>query len=283
MRSVALAGLVAALTVRVGQAQRVPPPFASFSYHIAATVNEDSGSTAQKPRRPSRRWVVGGLQFAGGVLLYGASQRTWGSSHGHFHVKQDWTGDGLGQNDEASHLFFGYTLTRAFAGQWRWGGLAPSRSRSVGAFESAFVLTLVEVLDAFNPAQGFGISDLAFDYAGVGAGLWILSHPGNWSITMSAKDPAHAGFAETKQQSDNWIFWAIYRPSLGWGPKQPLSLGLGHSVRRASDGVSPVRELHFGIGTTVPDLVRAVAPGAARYVRILDFYYLNLNFTATLR
>ncbi len=58
---------------------------------------------------------------------------------------------------------------------------------------------------------------------------------------------------------------------------------LGHSARRGPDGVSPVRELHFGVGTTVPDLVRAIAPAAARYVGILDCYYINVNITATLR
>ncbi len=119
--------------------------------------------------------------------MYGATQRTWGQSRGRFHVKDDWTGDSLSQNDEASHLFFGYTLTRTFSGQWRWGGMPPRRSRTVGAAESAVALTLVEVLDAFNPAQGLGISDLLFDYTGVGAGLWTLSHPVDWTIRTSVK------------------------------------------------------------------------------------------------
>lgn len=212
------------------------------------------------------------------------TQRTWGHSRGRFHVKSDWTGDGLSQNDEVSHLFFGYTLTRTLSAQWRWGGMSPEGSRAVGAFESAFVLTMVETLDAFNPTQGLGVEDLAFDYAGVGASLWTLTHPGGWGIRTSIKAPAKAGlFAETVRQSDNYIFWATYRPPLGWGPKQPLSVGVGHSARRGPDGVTSVRELHFGIGTTVPDVVRTFAPDAAHHFGILDFYYFNLNFTATLK
>jgi hypothetical protein len=291
MRSVALAAMVAALIVRVGQGQRVPSPFASFSSRLTGATSGRRAPAAAavmqsstEHRKTHRLWLVGGLQAVGGAFAYREAVRTWGHSWGRFHVKDDWTGDGLSQNDEMSHLFVAYTLTRTFSAQWQWGGLSPGRSHKVGAFESATLMTMVEVMDAFNPAQGFGISDLVFDYAGVAAGMWSLSRPVGWGIRASAKVPAHAHlFAETLGQSDNWIFWATYRPSLGWGPRQPLSLGLGHSARRGPDGVSPVRELHFGVGTTVPDLVRAIAPAAARYVGILDCYYINVNITATLR
>lgn len=273
MRSAVIAGFMAALPVRGSAAQQVPPPFISY---MQSSPPERSNS--------SRLWFVGGFHVVGWALVYTESQRTWGHSRGRFHVKSDWTGDGLNQNDEASHLFFGYTLTRAFSAQWRWGGMPPGRSRTVGATETAIALTLVEALDAFNPAQGLGIEDLLFDYAGVGAGLWAVSHPGDWGIRGSVKRRAHTRlFAETVRQSDNYIFWATYRPPLGWGLMQPLSLGLGHSARRGANGVTPVRELHFGIGTTIPDVVRTFAPHAAHYFEFLDFYYFNLNFTATLK
>jgi len=278
MRSVALAGLVAALSVRAALAQRVPSPsFPSYSYRLHDPVTDAGTNT-------DRLWLIGGLHAAGAALVYSKTQRTWGHSRGRFHVKHDWTGDSLSQNDEASHLFFGYTLTRTFAAQWRWGEMTPRGSREVGALESAVVLTMVEALDAFNPAQGLGIEDLMFDYAGVGAGLWTLSHPVDWTIRTSVKAPARAGlFAETVRQSDNYIFWVTYRPPLRWGVKQPLSVGVGHSTRRGPDGVTPVREIHFGIGTTLPDVVRTFSPRAARSLGILDFYYFNLNVTATLR
>jgi len=291
MRSVVIAGLMAALPVRVSVAQRAPSFFPSYSYHLhdlmpcgCAPVTDARIQTPSDRLHSSRLWVVGGLHAVGWALVYGETQRTWGHSRGRFHVKDDWTGDTLSQNDEASHMFFGYTLTRTFSGQWRWGGMSPRGSRTVGAAESAVALTLVEALDAFNPTQGLGISDLLFDYAGVGAGLWTLSHPVDWTIRTNLKVRAHARvFAQTEHQSDNYIWWVTYRPPLRWGLKQPFSLGVGHSVRREADGVTPVRELHFGIGTTLPDLVRTFAPHAARYLGILDFYYFNLNLTATVK
>jgi hypothetical protein len=281
MRPVALAGLMAALAVRVSLAQRLPPLFPSY---FAPVTDARIQPPAAQPKNSSRLWIVGGLHVVGWAIVYVEAQRTWGHSRGRFHVKDDWTGDSLSQNDEASHMFFGFTLTRNFSGHWRWGGMSPRGSRTAGATESAVALTLVEVMDAFNPAQGLGISDLAFDYAGVGAGVWTLSHPGDWAIRTSVKAPPWAGlFAETVRQSDNYIFWATYRPPLRWGVKQPLSVGVGHSARRGPDGVTPVREVHFGIGTTLPDVVRTFAPHAARYLGILDFYYFNLNLTATVK
>jgi hypothetical protein len=288
MRSAALVGLLTAFVARLGLAQQLPPSFAYDSALLAdaATAGAPaSGSRAQSssPHRSTfRLMVVGGVQIAGLGFAYREAQQTWGVSAGRFHVKNDWTGDTLSQSDEISHLFFGYTLTRVFSRMWRWGGLSAESARSVGAVESALTLTLVEVMDAYNPTQGLGTSDLLFDYAGVGAGLLSLHHPGNWGIRASTKRADVAKpFSLTKDQYDDWIFWATYRPPLRWGAKQPLSFGLGHSTRRAPDGLAAVRELHFGIGTTLPDIVRVFSPRIAQHVEILDFYYINLNLTAT--
>ena len=289
MRSAALVGLLAAFAVRLGLAQQIPPSFTSDSALLADSGSAGapaSGSRAQgsRPHRSTARlMVVGGVQLAGLGAVYREAQNVWGVSRGRFHVKDDWTGDTLSQQDEISHLFFGYTLTRVFSTMWRWGGMRAESARTVGAVESAATMTLVEVMDAYNPKQGLGISDLVFDYAGVGAGLLSLHHPGNWGIRVSAKRAGVAKpFSLTKSEYDDWIFWATYRPPLRWGGKQPLSLGLGHSTRRAPDGLNVVRELHFGIGTTLPDIVRIFSPEIARHVEILDFYYINLNLTATL-
>jgi predicted lipoprotein DUF2279 len=273
MRFVALAALMVAPSGQAASAQRMPALSTSYT-----ALSPEQGSN------DTRLWLVGGLHVVVGVLVYMETQQTWGHSRGRFHVKDDWTGDGLSQNDEASHLFFGYTLTKTFAGQWHWAGMSPRKARTVGAVETAGVLTMVEVLDAFNPAQGLGVQDLVFDYAGIGLGVLSLSRPDGWSIRMSSKAPAREGpFAETVRQSDNYIFWVTYRPPWPGGSNQPVSLGLGHGVRRGPDGVSPVREVHLGIGTTVPDILRPFSPHAARLLGILDFYYLNLDLTATVK
>ena len=118
MRSVALAGLMAALPVRVRLAQRWPSPFPSYSYRIHNLVPCEcvpvTDARIQPPRSPGTAPSSGSSlsHAAGAALVYGETQRTWGHARGRFHVKHDWTGDGLSQNDEASHLFVGYTLTR---------------------------------------------------------------------------------------------------------------------------------------------------------------------------
>jgi hypothetical protein len=61
-----------------------------------------------------------------------------------------------------------------------------------------------------------------------------------------------------------------------------MSLGVGHGVRRGTDGAG-VRELYLGVGTSVPDLVRAVAPRAARHVEVLGAYFFNIHVRATLK
>jgi hypothetical protein len=236
----------------------------------------------------TRLSIVGAAHAAAGVLLYREARAAWGTSNGRFHVKSDWTGDTLSQSDEISHFVAGYHLTKAFSGVWGWTGMRPQRARALGAAEAAALLTLVEVpLDAFNPQQGLGVADLAFDYIGVGLGLVAVSHPGRWDVKFSTKEnPFRAQqhlFSQTSRDADNYVFWATYRLPLGPGRRQPLSVGLGHGVRRAADGQRAVRELYLGVGTTVPDVVRAVAPGAARHFEFLGAYYFNVRLRATAR
>ncbi|MGH8004669.1 MAG: hypothetical protein ACRECJ_08100, partial [Limisphaerales bacterium] len=90
-------------------------------------------------------------------------------------------------------------------------------------------------------------------------------------------------FSQTARQFDNFIFWGTYRPAFKWGDRQPISFGLGYGTRRDSDGISPLREVRLGAGTTIPDLVRSFAPNAAKYFEVLDFYYFNLNWRVTIK
>ncbi|MGH7568283.1 MAG: M15 family metallopeptidase [Gemmatimonadales bacterium] len=260
-------------------------------YPILNRGFEDLGTEARvapSAPHPARLWMLGGGHALGGALLYRETQASWGESNGRFHIKDDWSGDQLAQNDEISHFVTGYGLTKAFTRVWAWTGVSPKRARTLGAIETAVLLTLVEMpLDAFNPDQGFGVEDLVFDYAGIGVGLLALSRPGRWDFKFSAKKNLFSAqetlFAQDSRETDNYVFWLTYRPSLGWAERQPVSVGIGHSVRRAADGYSPVRELYLGLGTTVPDLVRAVAPGAARHFELLEAYFINVRVGTTVR
>ena len=164
--------------------------------------------------------IVGAAHAVAGVLVYREARAAWGGSNGRFHIKHDWTGDGLAQSDEISHLVAGYHLTKAFSRVWGWSGMRPRRARTLAAVEAATLLTLVEVpLDAFNPQQGLGVEDLAFDYLGVGMGLMSLSHPGRWDVKFSAKENPFRTqtnlFSQTSRDADNYVFWATYRLPLG--------------------------------------------------------------------
>ena len=240
-----------------------------------------------KPKT-SRLVVLGGGHAIGLAVAYDQTQKSWGGSTGKFHFKSDWSGDYLAQNDEVSHLTVAYTLTKEFYRAYRWAGFSPKKARLYGVLESAFLMTFVEApMDAFNTTQGFGIEDWLANYAGVGLGLLKLSRPGNWDIKTSAKtNPLSSQnhlFSQTAQQFDNFIFWGTYQPAFKWGERQPLSFGLGYSTRRDVNGLSPLREVRFGAGTSIPDLVRSFAPNAAKYFEILDFYYFNLNWRVTIK
>lgn len=232
-----------------------------------------------------RVWGLGAAHLVVGAASYNYARSTWGISSGRFHIKNDWSGDGLLQNDEISHFLYGYQLTRAFAGAWAWTGYSPRKARTIAAIETAALLTLVEMpLDAFNSDQGLGVTDLAFDYLGVGVGVLKLKHGGRWDFRFSAKQSPftsqHPLFAAEQRESDNYVFWATYRPALWSAERQPLSVGIGHSARRASDG-SAVRELYLGVGTSVPDLVSVISPSVARRLPLLGAYFFHFSLRAT--
>ena len=240
---------------------------------------------------PWRRNAVLFAHAAIAIPLYQHMVSSWGRSNGQFHIKDDWTGDGLMQNDEISHFMWGYVLTKDLSAVWRWTGLTPGGARALGAAETALLLTLVEFpMDAFNPIEGMGISDLIFDYAGVGVGLLAASHPRRrWDVKFSVKlDPIgrqRTWFMRSPADMDNYVFWLTYRPTVPGGDRQPFSVGLGHSVRRGTTGPhgTPVRELYLALGTTIPDLVRVFAPGVARFLQPVDAYFANIGLRKTIR
>ncbi|MGH8004228.1 MAG: DUF2279 domain-containing protein, partial [Limisphaerales bacterium] len=169
-------------------------PFSSLYAEPAATPDMLANGAAGMIHHPfyqpktSRLVILGGGHVVGLAVAYDQTQKSWGGSTGKFHFKSDWSGDGLAQNDEISHLTVAYTLTKEFYRAYRWAGFSPKKARLYGTLESAVLMTFVEVpMDAFNTTQGFGIEDLLANYAGVGLGFLKLSRPGNWDIKTSAK------------------------------------------------------------------------------------------------
>jgi hypothetical protein len=126
-----------------------------------------------------RMLAWGGLVAGAGYVAYEQSQASWGLSNGKFHFKDDLR-DGLAMSDEASHLFAAYYLTRALHIGYDWTGLSSTQARRLAAAHAWVWMFLVEYpIDALNPTQGFGVSDVAFNTVGVIAGYQQTRSRGN--------------------------------------------------------------------------------------------------------
>jgi hypothetical protein len=62
---------------------------------------------------------------------------------------------------------WGYKMAQFFFWDYDWVGLSSKTSQALSISQSALLLTLVEYpIDAHNPKQGFGVSDLIFRLSG---------------------------------------------------------------------------------------------------------------------
>jgi hypothetical protein len=219
---------------------------------------------------------------AGAIFLgFKGAIASWGKSKGAFHFKDDWNGDQLKQTDELSHLLWGYKMTQFLFSAYRWSGFSTGASHAISVFQTAFVLTMVEYpIDAYNPQQGLGVSDLAFDYAGIGLAcvkrrfsvLEDFDFKISWKRDIFlANQPM---FAQTSEEFDNFIYWFTYRTKL-FLPQKIVCLGLGYSAtRRAGE---PKRQFFAGIGLSLPDLVALFGNRLERHAKFLELFYPNLR------
>lgn len=207
------------------------------------------------------------------------SQAAWGASNGRFHFKADFQGDGLALTDEVSHLLVAYRLSRVIEGGYRWSGVDKSRARLWGAAQTWLLTLLVEYpIDAYNPQQGLGVSDLIFNTLGVAAayGHSVMSNP-RWDIKVSVKPDFLNGngriVAYNARQYDDFVYWITYRPIQH--RYVPLLIGAGYSTAHGSTN-DPIKELRLGIGTTLEEIGGLIGPRAEQFLRPLNFFFFNL-------
>jgi len=206
---------------------------------------------------------------------------TWGESKSKFHLKDDWRGDGLAQTDEISHLLWGYKMTQFLYWTYDWVGFSPKTSRTLSVCESSLILTLVEYpIDAYNPHQGLGVSDLIFDYLGVGMALakkhysWLNDFDFKISWKKNVFSENQTLFAQTYEEFDNFIYWLTYRTKLFF-PKKLLCFGLGYSATRS--GHKPIREFYGGIGLSIPDFASLFGKRVGNFSKFLEILYPNIH------
>ncbi len=209
-------------------------------------------------------------------MAYNHMVKTWGVPDGKFHFKHDWSGDHMALNDEVSHLLISYKLVQAFHSGYKFIGYSDRTAKILGMIEAGLIVTFVEYpLDAYNPGQGFGVSDLVFDYVGIGMAYYKISDPRfeNWDLKTSVKSFSHTRkqvLGDNAEDYDNYIYWLTYR-------KSPAVFGLGYSTSHPlSGGVN--KEFYLGVGTTLPDLLKPISGKLAKLFRWSEVYYFNLKW-----
>lgn len=209
-----------------------------------------------------------------GTAAYFYFAQTWGAPTGKFHIKDE-IHDNVDYTDEVSHFFAGYKLTEGFRWLFRTLKMEPDMIERCAVLQAALVTTFVEIpMDAYNPTQGLGVTDLVFNYAGIGWGAFKHRYPNNFDLKMSVKRPpwafAHKFLASKNEEFDNFIWWGVWKPKYVW-------LGAGYSTNHyRNDGkVSP--EVYLGLGTTLYDVLHLLKPRLADDLKVLDSYFINVK------
>jgi hypothetical protein len=239
------------------------------------------------PENPaySRLALWGGLSLAQGLVACNKTFALWGKPDGRFHFKDELRGDHLALSDEASHLLIAYKLAQLTRQGYRWCGLPATAAMRAGAIQAAIYMTFVEFpLDAYNPAQGLGLTDLLADFAGIGL-AWYRAGRENprWDLKVSVKSDFFAGnsrlLAHTNKQYDDFIYWLTYR--LSENRYNPLVVGLGYSTHHPPgnppDHIPVQKELYFRIGTSLSEIGRIFGRRTERLLAPGEVYFFNIG------
>jgi len=217
-----------------------------------------------------------GINLAAMPFLYDHMTGLWGSPDGKFHIKDDWNGDMLGLSDEVSHLFVSYKLAQFLHSGYGKIGYSDKTAKILGFAEATFIVTAVEFpIDAYNPDQGFGISDLIFDYTGLGLAYLKItdSRFENFDLKVSVKSLSYDSrsvLGDNNEDYDNYIYWLTYT-------KSPLVLGLGYGTDHP-EIYDVDRQFYLGLGTTLPDLIRPFSEKVSSFFKWAELYYINIRW-----
>ncbi len=236
---------------------------------LAQTVTGDS--TRARKSHVNRNMLIGNLVVGTGAYFY--FENTWGAPDGKFHFKNE-LHDNVAFTDEISHFYAGYKLTDGFRWFFRMLKVPEENQLKYGALQAAIILTLVEFpMDAFNPDQGFGVSDFVLDYGGIGYALLDAKYPNQFDMKFSVKQPPwkfdNKFLASKNEEFANFIWWATYTPKM-------VSVGLGYGIEYDQHGEAQ-SQVFLGAGTTLYDLLYLIKPGVAKELKALDCYFINLR------
>jgi len=245
----------------------------ALALSFSATANDVTPRPASSSANRHLYRNLLAANITGGTAAYIYLKNTWGTPNGRFHLKHEFD-DNMNLTDEASHVYVSYKLTEGFCWLFRTFRMREDRVRLISALEAALVMTLVEVpLDAFNPDQGMGLTDLLANYAGIAFAWWKMEHPSNVDLKFCVKRSPFAFdnklLANKNEEFDNYIWWATWKPKYLW-------TGVGYSINHRKGEVES--EYYLGVGTTLYDLVYFVDQDFAKKVKVLDSYFVSVRF-----
>jgi hypothetical protein len=237
-----------------------------------ATDGPDEPDSAEQSSHLHRNLILGNLIVGSAAYVY--LSNTWGTPDGKFHLKRD-IDDNLAMTDEISHAFVSYRLTQGCAWLFRVFKMPESKVEKYSIIEAALVTTLVEFpLDAYNPDQGFGVSDLIFNWIGISFAYFkqhgLESFDLKFAVKRSPLEFDNKLLANKNAEFDNFVWWATWKPKYLW-------LGLGYSTNHSRPGGLVESEYYLGVGTTLYDVLNLVDGTWADRLKVLDTYFLNIH------
>ena len=216
--------------------------FFSFVSSSEAQDLQDTSYTEFSMQRFS--WSTASVGVVSLGSIYGLSKLWYSQENkGSFHLFNDaknWM-----QMDKLGHSFSCYHTTRGLDALYSWAGLKKRHSLFLAASISFGYLTTIEVLDGFNEAWGFSLSDVGFN--AIGVGLYVFQEHYFKSQIFKPKFSFHqTRFAEQRPEvlGSNLIesilkdyngqtYWLSFSPNQIGVQKWPdwLMLSFGHSIR----------------------------------------------------
>lgn len=263
----------------------------SFDLKLVTKEVPDSLKTTRlTPMKMTIFWATSGCVL---FYAYGVFQEKWGKSEGKFHFKwEDWSNDGLLFTDEVSHMFASYKLFQLADDYARWTGFSPFASRTVAWIVSCAVMIFVEFpMDAYNPCQGVGFSDIGANLAGIAFASardkynWLRKFDLKCSV-KNTKLVEPFFLATSLASNDNYIYWLTYNPDPS---KYPFHIGIGYSASHW-DVYNPrikygKKEVYIGFGISASDFAgmdkfyetNVLGINIGRFLDFCGFYSFNFR------
>lgn len=212
-----------------------------------------------------------------GMTMFGFQKfdEFFGRGQQEFRAGNDWSKDRTLHFDELIHFQGGYRITQGLIGMYRWAGLNPAWSESLGAGTAASVMTFLEYVDGRRPTkQGASYSDFTANLLGVGFALAKMHIGVLQDVDLRLN---YTSFGDVLQKKtllkyDRMTHWLTY--DLQRQVNLPLHVGVGYGVQNAFKP-QVHSEYYLGVGFTPVAILERYYPAAAKPFSWLNMYHIG--------